>query len=156
MAYVHPLRAHGRGYQMYRLRVRPWAIIRDIEGFIDPDTMEYLTFAAWQDRTLRQVLADARWLTVAATWLAQNSHRVWASTGLDDWGDFVEDVTYPSHSRRPSREPAAWQAVEVLHRAYAYWHWSHPDRFHCQPFPASVLERRSWVRRVLSVMDYDL
>ncbi|MDA8205999.1 MAG: hypothetical protein M0Z36_08015 [Thermaerobacter sp.] len=144
----------GAGYRLYRLATRPWALIRDTEGFLEERCNAYLLFAAWQDRSRRQVVADARWLTLAATWVREDPQGAWETTDLDGWAAFVQGIALERFQRHQQWERPVSEAVEALHRAYAFWHWAEPERFTYQPFPATVKDRQHWSRRVTEIVDY--
>ncbi len=115
--------------------------------------MAYLLFAAWQDRSRRQVVADARWLTRAATWVHLDPDGAWETMDLDAWAGFVQGIVLEREQPHPPSSPSVGQAVEALHRAYAFWHWAEPERFPYQPFPTTVKGRQRWSRCVTEVPD---
>ena len=142
-----PLASTPRTYRVERLSRRPWALVRDPEGFLDSVILAYLTCAAWQDASQTQVRADARWLARAASWMS--SQFAWADLDLDAWTVFLQDVAVDCLLDGQVPQRAAFQAVHALHRAYAFWHWADPIRFHCQPFPTTPGERQRWVALIL-------
>ena len=142
------------GYRLYRLAKRPWALIRDAEGFLDDRCNAYLLFAAWQDRSRRQVVADARWLTQAASWVRGDPQGAWQTTDLDRWAAFLQGLALDRVHRHQHWQRAVGEAVEALHRAYAFWHWADPERFTYQPFPATAKDRQHWSLRVTEIVDY--
>ena len=72
-----------------------------------------------------------------------------ADLDLDAWTVFLQDVAVDCLLDGQVPQRAAFQAVHALHRAYAFWHWADPIRFHCQPFPATPGERQRWVALIL-------
>ena len=152
--YPWALNEQGSGYRLYRLTNRPWAIIRDAEGFLDDDCNAYLLFAAWQDRSRHQVVTDARWLTQTATWLRKEPPGMWETTDLDQWAVFLQGLALDRLLQHQIWQRPVGEAVETLHRAYAFGHWAQPDRFTYQPFPATRKERQRWSRRVTEIVDY--
>ncbi len=141
------LASHPRTYRVERLSRRPWALVRDPEGFLDSAILAYLTYAAWQGASPTQLRADARWLARAARWMPPQL--AWADLDLDAWTVFLQDVAVDRISDGQVPQRAAFKAVHALHRAYAFWHWADPICFKCQPFPATPGERQRWVALIL-------
>lgn len=152
--YPWGLEPQGSSYRLYRLTTRPWAVIRDAEGFLEDRCNAYLLFAAWQDRSPRQVVADAGWLTQAATWMRKDPQGAWETMDLDRWAAFLQGIALDRVQRHQDWQRPVCAAVEALHRAYAFWHWAELERFTHQPFPATAKERQQWGLRVTEMVDY--
>ena len=123
------------------LRTRPWAIVRDADGFPQDEINHYLTYAAWQDAPPRRVRTDAHHLADAAAWLARWDES-WASADVDLWALYGHELQYYQGHRDPQ---PVYRMVETLHRAYAFWHWQDPQTIRWQPFPTSRTARRAWI-----------
>jgi hypothetical protein len=145
---------HQPAYHLERIRIRPWVLIRDAEGFGEDLCNDYLVFAAWQDRPRGQIWADARWLADAATWLHRTATAQWATTDQDRWAVFLQDITLGYDNRQQVASSRAFRAVAALHRAYAFWHWRDPRHFPIQPFPSTGEARHRWVEHVMDIVDY--
>ncbi len=114
--YPWGLEPQGSSYRLYRLTTRPWAVIRDAEGFLEDRCNAYLLFAAWQDRSPRQVVADAGWLTQAATWMRKDPQGAWETMDLDRWAAFLQGIALDRVQRHQDWQRPVCAAVEALHR----------------------------------------
>ena len=136
-------------YHSYGLQRRPWAVVRDADGFSAEAINGYLQYAAWQDAPPGRVRSDARGLAAAAAWL-ETIGRPWATADLDIWATYCEDLMYERWDLSPQR---AYHVVETLHRVYAFWHWQDPHAVPWQPFPATHPARVAWVQSILTRTD---
>ena len=91
MSWYSVPRVTASTYHSYGLHRRPWAVVRDADGFSAEAINGYLQYAAWQDAPPGRVRSDARGLAAAAAWL-ETIGRPWATADLDIWATYCEDL----------------------------------------------------------------
>lgn len=109
---------------------RPWAVVKDPQGFHEPGWETFLTFWAWQDQPARRLRRKATDLADAWNGLRAVAQHGTSSPGTD-WHEWAATMTCRGRTLRQ-----LMRQVQTLYRFYAFWPGYDPQRVPRQFWPA--------------------